>query len=226
MNDMAMMMMGGGGMAMSPAQMQMMQQQMAMQQQAASQQSNPGTPVTAAGTTVSGVAPNTTTVAVAGSNDVKSTQFIRHGEAGNDGTGERGTSAPTSVSSPRYVYRDFSHLPNEAAAAFADDKAGAAGTGDDEVPLTLEEIKNAKLPAKLNHMLMDPTLQHILSWMPHGRAWKILRPKDFTEVVLPRYFESVNYNSFVRLVNAWGFRRFTTGRDSNAYYHGKFFLLY
>ena len=56
------------------------------------------------------------------------------------------------------------------------------------------------------------------------RAWKILRPQEFTDRVLPRSFESVNYNSFVRLINAWGFRRFTTGRDSNSYYHGKLSL--
>ena len=213
---------GGGSNAMGiidPAHVAMIQQQQMLHQ-------NPAASFVG---TVPGLAPNTTTLAGsrAGGQDVISTQFIRRGEEGNDGTGTRGTSASTSDSAtgPRYVYRDFSHLPKESAAlAAAAESDDTAAPGDGMAP-TIEEIKNAKLPAKLNHMLMDPSLQNIVSWMPHGRAWKILRPKDFTDVVLPRYFESVNYNSFVRLVNAWGFRRFTTGRDSNAYYHGKSFHL-
>jgi hypothetical protein len=153
---------------------------------------------------------------------VKSTQYIRRGEDGNDGSGERGSSATTSGDGggPRYVYRDFSHLPRDASSI----DPRTSGISEDGTALALDELRNSKLPAKLNHMLADPQNSHIISWMPHGRAWKILRPQEFTDRVLPRYFESVNYNSFVRLINAWGFRRFTTGRDSNSYYHGKLSL--
>jgi len=223
---------GGGGNAMGidPA------QQIAILQQQQMLHQNPAAFARTVHLPVSGVAPNAAALAgrsgTGGQRGVKSTQFIRRGEEGNDGTGARGTAgaAPDSGAGPRYVYRDFSHLPKEspavrttqAGAAVADDPGGAAAVPGDGMAPTIEEIKNAKLPAKLNHMLMDPSLQNIVMWMPHGRAWKILRPKDFTDIVLPRYFESVNYNSFVRLVNAWGFRRFTTGRDSNAYYHELF----
>lgn len=41
----------------------------------------------------------------------------------------------------------------------------------------------------------------------------------FTEIALPRYFGHKNYASFVRIVNAWGFRRVTNGLDRDSYYH-------
>ncbi len=60
---------------------------------------------------------------------------------------------------------------------------------------------------------------HIISWLPHGRSWKIYNRDMFTEIALPRYFGHKNYASFVRIVNAWGFRRVTNGLDRDSYYH-------
>jgi hypothetical protein len=59
----------------------------------------------------------------------------------------------------------------------------------------------------------------VISWLPHGRSWKIYNRDLFTEIALPRYFGHKNYASFVRIVNAWGFRRVTTGLDRDSYYH-------
>lgn len=83
-------------------------------------------------------------------------------------------------------------------------------------------IRSQKLPAKLDAILSDETFSSIVSWMPHGRSWRILRPKVFTSDVIPKYFEYSNYNSFIRLVNAWGFRRITSGVDQGSYYHELF----
>ena len=60
---------------------------------------------------------------------------------------------------------------------------------------------------------------HIISWLPHGRSWKIYNRDMFQEIALPRYFGHKNYASFVRIVNAWGFRRVTSGLDRDSYYH-------
>jgi len=81
------------------------------------------------------------------------------------------------------------------------------------------DIRVQVLPVKLAAILAEPKFSHIITWMPHGRAWKVLRPKEFTDQVAPQYFEYPNYNSFIRLVNAWGFRRIKTGVDANAYFH-------
>jgi hypothetical protein len=76
-----------------------------------------------------------------------------------------------------------------------------------------------KLPVKLVAILNDQASQDIVSWLPHGRAWKIQNTYLFVNQVLPNYFEKPNYNSFIRLTNAWGFRRITRGVDKDAYYH-------
>jgi len=80
-------------------------------------------------------------------------------------------------------------------------------------------VRSLKLPAKLEAMLSIPEFQHIISWLPHGRAWKIHDAAMFLQHVMPRFFEYNNYNSFVRLVNAWGFRRLTKGPDRSSYWH-------
>jgi HSF-type DNA-binding len=62
----------------------------------------------------------------------------------------------------------------------------------------------------------------IISWLPHGRAWRILKPRDFEVKVIPMFFEHSKFSSFVRQANGWGFRRITQGRDRGAYYHEQF----
>jgi len=59
--------------------------------------------------------------------------------------------------------------------------------------------------------------------MPHGRAWKVHKPKAFEEKVIPQFFVCCKYSSFVRQANGWGFRRMSQGADRNAYYH-RYFL--
>lgn len=77
-------------------------------------------------------------------------------------------------------------------------------------------------PLKLHEILGNPEFSHILSWLPHGRAWRIVRHKEFEEKVIPLYFRHGRYSSFARQVNGWGFRRIKHGTDYNAYYHDSF----
>ncbi|KAL7464309.1 hypothetical protein ACHAXS_008934 [Conticribra weissflogii] len=58
-----------------------------------------------------------------------------------------------------------------------------------------------------------------IQWLPHGRSWRIKDKAKLVNEVLPRYFQIANFNSFVRLVNAWGFRRIKFGNDTDSYYH-------
>ena len=159
---------------------------------------------------------------------VKTTQYIKRGEEGNDGTGLRGTSKTTCQDGmgPRYVYRDFSHLPQDVTGdghiAMHDLTSTMAAGGSSSPRKTIGEIRHAKLPVKLEHILSEPSFASIVGWMPHGRAWKVFKTQEFTERVLPLYFESSNYSSFIRIVNAWGFRRLSSGPDENAYYHELF----
>lgn len=111
---------------------------------------------------------------------------------------------------PRYVYRDYSHIrPTTEAILVAQQQSNQNPSS----------IRIQKLPAKLHAMLSTAEFQHIISWLPHGRSWKVHNPNAFVQHVIPKYFEYTNYNSFIRLVNAWGFRRITKGPDRNSYYH-------
>lgn len=115
-----------------------------------------------------------------------------------------------------YKYRDFSTV-NE-------DDEDAVSTPDGPVPApsrnTMEtSIRVQKFPVKLYSILAQKEFNDIICWMPHGRSWKVLKPNVFESLVMPLFFEYSNYHSFNRLVNAWSFRRVSSGPDRGSYYH-------
>lgn len=107
-------------------------------------------------------------------------------------------------------------------------------------------------PMRLHALLADPTVRDIITWLPHGRSFVVLRPDVFATHVLPRYFapegsNSLNakvphavaadgnlstimsqmkgvhkYPSFTRKLNRWGFRQISRGPDSGAFCHDLF----
>ncbi len=72
-------------------------------------------------------------------------------------------------------------------------------------------IRNTKeiFPERLMTILNDASLTDIISWLPHGRSFVIIRPDVFTEQVLPKYLPpldsrtSTKYPSFTRKLNRW-----------------------
>jgi hypothetical protein len=72
-------------------------------------------------------------------------------------------------------------------------------------------------------------ITNIISWQIHGRAFKIHKPKDFVENVVPIYFQQTKLASFRRQLNLYGFLRISQGPDKGSYYNelflrGKSFL--
>lgn len=71
-------------------------------------------------------------------------------------------------------------------------------------------------------VLERPDMEHIVSWMPHGRAFIVLNTQQLCDVVLPRFFKQSKFMSFTRQLNLWGFKRISKGPDAGAYYHELF----
>ena len=114
-----------------------------------------------------------------------------------------------------YKYRDFSHVEENDVEVHGEVPAPTPSNHRN----TESSIRVQKFPVKLYAILAQKEFHDIICWMPHGRAWKVLKPNMFESLVMPLFFEYSNYHSFNRLVNAWSFRRISSGPDRGSYYH-------
>ena len=64
--------------------------------------------------------------------------------------------------------------------------------------------------------------ESIVSWQPHGKAFRVHLPDAFASTVMKRYFKQTKYKSFLRQLHIYGFRRIGKGTDRGAYYHSMF----
>lgn len=78
-------------------------------------------------------------------------------------------------------------------------------------------------PVKMHRILSNPMYSHIITWMPHGRAFKILKREELIRDVIPGFFVCSKYESFTRQLTAWNFKRlYASGPDEGCYYHEAF----
>lgn len=82
-------------------------------------------------------------------------------------------------------------------------------------------------PLKLHAMLDDTVAsgkEDIISWQPHGKMFKIHKPKAFAAEVLPHYFKQIKYRSFQRQLHIYGFRLIKDKKSSDhgSYFHAQF----
>ena len=65
--------------------------------------------------------------------------------------------------------------------------------------------------------------ESIVSWQPHGKAFRVHQPDAFARTVMPRYFkQQTKYKSFLRQLHLYGFDRIKKGMDRGAYFHSMF----
>lgn len=112
----------------------------------------------------------------------------------------------SSASAVKTTYKDYSRVPPSSKSLSSSLAEGNAS-------------RDPTFVVKLHMILSNSNFESIVTWLPHGRSWRILRPKDFEQKVIPLYFRHGRYSSFMRQVNGWGFRRVTGGSDYNSYYH-------
>jgi len=81
----------------------------------------------------------------------------------------------------------------------------------------------SNFPAQLHQILSEHQFAHIITWQPHGRAWKILNKQLLMSVVVPKYLRQTKFESFTRQLSGWGFKRLhRSGVDFGCYYHESF----
>ena len=104
-----------------------------------------------------------------------------------------------------HIYHDYSVVPDQI--GFVRKKTGGV---------------TQPFPEKLMDMLAKEPDTTVVSWLPHGRAFIVRKPKAFTADIMPKYFRQTKLTSFQRQLNLYGFRRITQGADAGAYYHELF----
>jgi len=62
----------------------------------------------------------------------------------------------------------------------------------------------------------------LISWLPHGRAFKIHNTSQFVERVMKKYFYQTKLSSFQRQLKVYGFYRLQHNLDEGAYCHELF----
>ena len=76
----------------------------------------------------------------------------------------------------------------------------------------------------LMKVLMDESLHDIITFLPDGDAFAILKPRTFAEVVMPKYFAIRTFSPFLRKLHRWGFERIMDKRthDFDVFRHPLF----
>lgn len=96
-------------------------------------------------------------------------------------------------------------------------------------------------PQRLMHILSQPSISNIITWLPQGRSFVIIDPDVFASKILPHFFAETTtntstsnsksknkkstackYPSFTRKLNRWGFRQISRGPDAGAFHHPLF----
>ena len=62
--------------------------------------------------------------------------------------------------------------------------------------------KDASFPLKLHEILSNAEYEDMVAWLPHGKSWRILKPNDFENIVIPLHFRHSKYASFMRQVSS------------------------
>lgn len=105
--------------------------------------------------------------------------------------------------------------------------------GGSVADITIEQLRagqnlaSSKLPFlwKLHAMLDDVEKtgdDNIVSWLDHGKAFRVHKPKLFVQKIIPYYFKQSKYKSFQRQLHLYQFVRTPRGPEAGAYAHPKF----
>ena len=88
-------------------------------------------------------------------------------------------------------------------------------------------VNHHAFPFKL-HALLDNTVNEetaeIVSWLPSGKAFRIHKPREFKEKIMPKYFRQTKYRSLQKQLHIYGFClvKDKCSFENGAYFHELF----
>jgi hypothetical protein len=144
------------------------------------------------------------------------------------GKNELVTSSPPSSSVDREIQLNINHknkkllLLSSSADVLAASTSGSGHTGNSALLSETTSTGNSAFPWRLHDMLNDAEkkgFENIVSWQQDGKGFKVHMQKEFSNIVLPSYFNQSQYKSFQRQLNIYGFSRTTIGAERGAYTH-------
>ena len=83
-------------------------------------------------------------------------------------------------------------------------------------------IHYSRFLLQLYQILEDDNYKDIIHWGENGKYFVIENVHDFTEKILPKYYNHNNYSSFVRQLNMYDFHKKKTNSDKHTFQHSKF----
>ena len=93
------------------------------------------------------------------------------------------------------------HIQQDATSYKDEDKdADVRASSDSHTNVQSQRNSTNSFPSQLHEMLSNPEYSEYITWLPHGRAWRILQRTQFERMVIPRHFRHGHYSSFMRQV--------------------------
>ncbi|KAG7343411.1 HSF-type DNA-binding protein [Nitzschia inconspicua] len=90
-------------------------------------------------------------------------------------------------------------------------------------PLSVDQDTQHSFPLKLMSILENEAVSDVISWLPHGRGFRVHDQQRFENEVCPAYFgQRSKFSSFARKLNRWNFSRVMKGADAGSFYHPSF----
>jgi hypothetical protein len=106
--------------------------------------------------------------------------------------------------------------------AFIDTIVARQSKGDATTNTRAPKGPGLQFPFKLVEILKmaeETGQEHIISWLPEGRGFKVHNKEAFCEHIMPLYFSSNKFKTFQRSLNLWGFESVSKGPCRGACYH-------
>lgn len=137
------------------------------------------------------------------STETSKTSSLPYAIAGTNSTDRRDFNVPTTCDTPDEA-KDIIETIANTRRTRSDPFIDVSKLPYPRPPPSLRGGKSSFLPDKIYLMLSEAEekgLQDITSFLPHGRAFQIHKPKDFVDVIMPKYFpEMKKWDSFTRQV--------------------------